>query len=43
MRCEVKGECLGYALAHHPLSGIWGGTSELQRQMIHRETRADSC
>lgn len=29
--CTVRNECLEYALTHHPLEGIWGGTSDGER------------
>lgn len=32
--CEVRGECLAYALARPALDGVWGGTSFRQRQKI---------
>lgn len=35
--CPVKAECLAYALPHHDLVGIWGGTSGRER----REMRGD--
>ena len=34
-RCEVREPCLEYALATRQ-SGIWGGTSEKQRQRMRR-------
>ncbi len=35
-RCEVKGECLEYALANDERFGIWGGLSESERRKIRR-------
>ncbi len=35
-RCEVKGECLEYALAHDERFGIWGGLSERERRKLKR-------
>lgn len=32
--CEVRYECLSYALARPSLDGVWGGTSFRQRQRI---------
>lgn len=32
--CQVKKECLEYALAHHIDHGVWGGTSERERRRI---------
>lgn len=33
-RCDVKAECLDYALAHGERFGIWGGVSERTRRRI---------
>jgi WhiB family redox-sensing transcriptional regulator len=35
-RCEVKGECLEYALGHNERFGIWGGLSERERRRLQR-------
>jgi WhiB family redox-sensing transcriptional regulator len=34
--CEVKDECLDYALAHDERFGIWGGLSERERRRLKR-------
>lgn len=34
--CEVKSECLDYALAHDERFGIWGGLSERERRKLKR-------
>jgi len=34
--CEVKPECLDYALAHDERFGIWGGLSERERRRLRR-------
>ncbi|SER95826.1 WhiB family transcriptional regulator, redox-sensing transcriptional regulator [Lentzea xinjiangensis] len=31
LSCEVRAECLAYAVARPELDGIWGGTSNRQR------------
>ena len=31
-RCPVRRECLRFALATHQVHGVWGGTSEEERQ-----------
>jgi WhiB family redox-sensing transcriptional regulator len=31
LACEVRAECLGYALEHPELRGVWGGLSERER------------
>jgi WhiB family redox-sensing transcriptional regulator len=36
-RCEVKVECLEYALGHDERFGIWGGLSERERRGLKRE------
>lgn len=35
--CEVKAECLEYALRHGEKFGIWGGMSERERRRIRRQ------
>ena len=40
--CEVRAECLEYALAHGEKFGIWGGLSERERRRVRRE-RAMAC
>ena len=35
-RCEVKGECLEFALGHDERFGIWGGLSERERRKLKR-------
>jgi WhiB family transcriptional regulator, redox-sensing transcriptional regulator len=35
-RCEVKDECLEYALGHDERFGIWGGLSERERRKLKR-------
>ncbi|WP_194174438.1 MULTISPECIES: WhiB family transcriptional regulator [Luteimicrobium] len=34
--CEVRQECLEYALAHDERFGIWGGLSERERRKLKR-------
>jgi WhiB family redox-sensing transcriptional regulator len=34
--CEVKTECLEYALQHDERFGIWGGLSERERRRLRR-------
>ncbi|GAA2234858.1 hypothetical protein GCM10010401_03380 [Rarobacter faecitabidus] len=36
VRCEVKAECLEYALANDERFGIWGGLSERERRKLKR-------
>ncbi len=35
--CEVRVECLEYAIANGEKFGIWGGRSERERRKIRRE------
>jgi WhiB family redox-sensing transcriptional regulator len=35
--CEVRGECLEYALDHGEKFGIWGGLSERERRRVRRQ------
>ena len=35
--CEVRAECLEYALEHDERFGIWGGLSERERRRFKRE------
>ena len=30
--CDVRAECLAYALAHRERFGVWGGTTERERR-----------
>jgi WhiB family redox-sensing transcriptional regulator len=34
--CEVRAECLEYALAHDERFGIWGGMSERERRKLRK-------
>jgi WhiB family redox-sensing transcriptional regulator len=38
--CEVKGQCLDYALANDERFGIWGGLSERERRRLRRARTA---
>jgi WhiB family redox-sensing transcriptional regulator len=35
-QCEVKSECLEYALSNDERFGIWGGLSERERRRLRR-------
>ncbi|MBN9325765.1 MAG: WhiB family transcriptional regulator, partial [Cellulomonas sp.] len=35
-QCEVRAECLEYALANDERFGIWGGLSERERRKLKR-------
>lgn len=34
--CEVRAECLEYALAHGERFGVWGGMSERERRRLEK-------
>src|SRR5262245_65456649 len=36
-RCEVRADCLEYALEHDERFGVWGGLSERQRRRLARK------
>ena len=36
-KCEVRQECLEYALDHDERFGIWGGMSERDRRRLRRQ------
>ncbi|WP_103382363.1 WhiB family transcriptional regulator [Pseudonocardia dioxanivorans] len=38
--CEVRAECLEYALAQDERFGIWGGLSERERRPLRRGTNS---
>jgi WhiB family redox-sensing transcriptional regulator len=38
-RCEVRGECLEFALDTHEEFGIWGGLSTAERRALRRRRR----
>jgi WhiB family redox-sensing transcriptional regulator len=38
--CEVRAECLEYALEHDERFGIWGGLSERERRRLKHEADA---
>jgi WhiB family redox-sensing transcriptional regulator len=35
-RCEVREECLEYALADSESAGVWGGVAERERRRLRR-------
>lgn len=40
--CRVKVECLGWATEHNEV-GVWGGTTEYQRNQLKREMERSKC
>jgi hypothetical protein len=34
--CNVRAECLAYAIAHRERFGVWGGTTERERRRLRR-------
>jgi WhiB family transcriptional regulator, redox-sensing transcriptional regulator len=41
--CEVRAECLEYALEHQERWGIWGGFSERERRRLSRERQTSQA
>jgi len=39
--CRVRQTCLDYALATHQGHGVWGGTSEEERQVLRTKDRRE--
>ncbi|MFV2197474.1 MULTISPECIES: WhiB family transcriptional regulator [unclassified Nocardiopsis] len=39
--CEVRAECLEYALEHDERFGIWGGLSERERRRLKKAAGGD--
>lgn len=37
--CEVRAECLEYALANGVQHGVWGGLTDIERRRLRRERR----
>ena len=37
--CQVRRQCLQFALATHQMYGVWGGTTEEERRLRVREQR----
>lgn len=44
-RCEVRAECLEYALDRHERYGVWGGMSERERraELARRASRQEAA
>ena len=40
-RCDVRNECLQWALDNNEVHGVYGGTTPEQRKQIHRATECD--
>lgn len=38
-QCEVRAECLAYALSRPGTDGIWGGTTERERRVMRKAAR----
>jgi WhiB family redox-sensing transcriptional regulator len=41
-RCDVRAECLDYALTHRERYGVWGGLSENERRGLLRKASPKS-
>jgi WhiB family redox-sensing transcriptional regulator len=35
--CQVRRSCLEYAVGRGHLTGVWGGTTEEERQVLRRQ------
>lgn len=42
-KCEVRDECLEFALKHNVQYGIWGGLDETERKTLRRRLRKRSA
>ena len=42
LSCDVRSECLEYALANGEKFGIWGGLSERERRRLRRQRAQDT-
>lgn len=40
LSCDVRAECLQYALKHNERFGIWGGKSERERHRLAKQVAA---
>ena len=40
--CVIRRQCLDYALECGPVHGVWGGTSEIERQQLSAGARSVS-
>ncbi len=40
VECDCQINCLEYAIRENQDSGIWGGTSEIERRQIRRDLRS---
>ena len=38
--CDVRAECLDFAITTNQEYGVWGGTSEEERRVLRRQWRA---
>lgn len=43
MRCQVRPQCLEWALATGQDSGVWGGLSEEERRAVRRARRREAA
>lgn len=42
-RCDVRAECLDYAIEHDEPFGIWGGLSRRERMRLAERRRAEAA
>jgi WhiB family redox-sensing transcriptional regulator len=43
MRCEVRAQCLEWAMATNQDAGVWGGTSEDERRALKRARKREAA
>jgi WhiB family transcriptional regulator, redox-sensing transcriptional regulator len=43
MQCEVRGQCLEWAMATGQDAGVWGGLSEEERRALRRTRRREAA
>ena len=41
--CQVKQQCLDFALSTHQVDGVWGGTNAEERQLLRRRQVAQAA
>jgi WhiB family redox-sensing transcriptional regulator len=42
-QCQVRSQCLSHALASRQVQGIWGGTTEEERQLLRERGQAQKA
>ena len=42
-QCQVQAQCLSYALASRQVHGVWGGTTDEERQLLRDRNEAQKA